>query len=290
MEKSEILVFSGFDGPFAGMIKHLKNHVNADVILSSRLEELPSIYNSMNISLTVVNCRSFHYSADVIPQIQAVNKNPIVCLSDAEDSLNTITLSSNSSVFSLSFNDISEADRLTKNISSVLELTQLKEKKEAQSLKGEALLNEKSLCRYVMELDQKNKVLKEIKGKLDELAICENQTDIKEKLKGISRSITLYTISSHYWEDFKVYFEKVNPTFIKRLCHKHPQLTTKDIKYCCYLRMNMSNHDIKNLLNINQESVRTHKYRLKRKLGLRKEEDLRTYFQQFASKTSPISA
>ena len=54
--------------------------------------------------------------------------------------------------------------------------------------------------------------------------------------------------------------------------------------------MNMSNHDIKNLLNINQESVRTHKYRLKRKLGLRKEEDLRTYFQQFASKTSPISA
>ena len=43
--------------------------------------------------------------------------------------------------------------------------------------------------------------------------------------------------------------------------------------------MNMSNDDIRNLLGINQESVRTHKYRLKRKLDLPKEMDLGVYLK-----------
>ena len=41
----------------------------------------------------------------------------------------------------------------------------------------------------------------------------------------------------------------------------------------------MSNDDIKNILGINQESVRTHKYRLKRKMSLPNELDLSTYLR-----------
>jgi DNA-binding CsgD family transcriptional regulator len=43
--------------------------------------------------------------------------------------------------------------------------------------------------------------------------------------------------------------------------------------------MNMSNDHIGNLLGINQESVRTHKYRLKKKMSLPREQDLRTYLR-----------
>jgi DNA-binding CsgD family transcriptional regulator len=43
----------------------------------------------------------------------------------------------------------------------------------------------------------------------------------------------------------------------------------------------MSNEDICKLLGINQESVRTHKYRLKRKLTLSKEENLQNFLQAF---------
>jgi len=38
--------------------------------------------------------------------------------------------------------------------------------------------------------------------------------------------------------------------------------------------MNMSNDDIRALLGISQESVRTHKYRLKKKLSLGKDQSL----------------
>ncbi len=45
----------------------------------------------------------------------------------------------------------------------------------------------------------------------------------------------------------------------------------------------MSNEDIRFILGINQESVRTHKYRLKKKMVLDKDQDLRMYIQSFAS-------
>ena len=86
-----------------------------------------------------------------------------------------------------------------------------------------------------------------------------------------------------HWDDFKHYFEDINPSFLKHLSTKFPCLTAKDLKYCCYLKMNMSNEDIRLILGINQESVRTHKYRLKKKMVLAKHQDLRNYLQTFAS-------
>ena len=64
---------------------------------------------------------------------------------------------------------------------------------------------------------------------------------------------------------------------------KFPCLTTKDLKYCCYLKMNMSNQDIRHILGINQDSVRMHKYRLKKKMTLSKKVDLRSYINSFAN-------
>jgi DNA-binding CsgD family transcriptional regulator len=43
--------------------------------------------------------------------------------------------------------------------------------------------------------------------------------------------------------------------------------------------MNMTNDDIRALLGINIESVRTHKYRLKKKLFLSKEKSVRSFLQ-----------
>jgi DNA-binding CsgD family transcriptional regulator len=48
--------------------------------------------------------------------------------------------------------------------------------------------------------------------------------------------------------------------------------------------MNMTNDDIRNLLGINQESVRTHKYRLKKKMALSKEQDLLNYLRSVGRK------
>jgi len=105
----------------------------------------------------------------------------------------------------------------------------------------------------------------------------------KTQLMSIVNTIKMTRSDRKHWDDFKHYFENINPNFIKTLSTKYPCLTAKDLKYCCYLKMNMSNEDIRLILGINQESVRTHKYRLKKKLVLEKHQDLRNYLQTFSN-------
>jgi len=136
----------------------------------------------------------------------------------------------------------------------------------------------KNLSRYVLELDQKIEVLVRIKDRIVDL-YPRVEDSIRVELISIVNSIKVSANDNKLWDDFKLYFERTNPNFLFLLAQKHPDLTPKDLKYCCYLKMNMSNDDIRNLLGINQESVRTHKYRLKKKMDLPKDQDLITYLR-----------
>ena len=131
----------------------------------------------------------------------------------------------------------------------------------------------RDISRYVLELDQKTEVLSKVRERIVELyASVDDET--RTKLISIVNSIKSAAGDNKLWEDFRLYFERTNPNFLLALAQKYPELTAKDLKYCCYLKMNMSNDDIRNLLGINQESVRTHKYRLKKKMNLPKDQDL----------------
>lgn len=129
-----------------------------------------------------------------------------------------------------------------------------------------------------MELDQKVEVLQKVKNRISFLYPNVNDSTRKE-LISIVNSIKTVANDTKIWDDFKIYFEQANPNFLIKLAQKHPSLSSKDLKYCCYIKMNMSNNDITNLLGINQNSVRTHKYRLKKKLSLKKDEDIISYLR-----------
>ncbi|WP_442266836.1 helix-turn-helix transcriptional regulator [Tenacibaculum sp. ZS6-P6] len=172
--------------------------------------------------------------------------------------------------------EILENKYLLTNVKSVLSMVRFNTSIKKNKRKEESsLLENKNLARYVLELDQNKMLFKKIMSRIKELS---NATDIgtRNKLNSIVNNIKLNTKTGH-WEDFKMYFESINPNFIKQLTTRFPCLTSKDIKYCCYLKMNMSNEDIRYILGINKESVRTHKYRLKKKMTLEREQDLRTY-------------
>ncbi len=73
---------------------------------------------------------------------------------------------------------------------------------------------------------------------------------------------------------FKIQFEKIHPNFFKKLTAQCPKLTSHDLKYCAYIRLNMTTQDIANLLYVEKKSVEMSKYRIKKKLGLEKGERL----------------
>ncbi|MBN2236498.1 MAG: response regulator [Bacteroidales bacterium] len=69
-------------------------------------------------------------------------------------------------------------------------------------------------------------------------------------------------------------FNQTNPFFINQLLKVYPQLTQNDLTLCTAIILNLNTQQISSLLNIDSSSVRKNKYRLKKKMGLNKEDKL----------------
>ncbi|RYY00234.1 MAG: hypothetical protein EOO53_22325 [Gammaproteobacteria bacterium] len=76
------------------------------------------------------------------------------------------------------------------------------------------------------------------------------------------------------WEHFAHHFDKVHTDFLVVLKSRYPNLTPGELKLCAYLRMNLSNKEIAQLVNISTRGVEIARYRLRKKLGLSKETNL----------------
>ena len=193
----------------------------------------------------------------------------------------------NSLVFIQSYEDALAGNNLHNNLQTLFRYAERIEMTKGNGHYGESEPIESGyknysnpLARYALELDQKRTLLKKIYKTIRDLSIA-TQGPIKSTWIHLLNTLKISINDKSYWEDFKVCFEEINPDFVEKLAQQYPVLTSRDLKYCCYLKMNMSNEDIRNLLGISQESVRTHKYRLKRKLTLSKEQDLRFFLSTY---------
>lgn len=83
------------------------------------------------------------------------------------------------------------------------------------------------------------------------------------------------------WEKFKENFDIVYEDYLKRLEEKYPNLNMTESKICAYLKMNLRSKDIAPLLNITVRSVEMNRYRIRKKMNLRREENLTDFLQKF---------
>ena len=64
---------------------------------------------------------------------------------------------------------------------------------------------------------------------------------------------------------------------MKRIHEHHPGLSNSERMMCAYLKMNLSTKEIAPLLKISVRGVETMRYRLRKKLGLEREDSLTDY-------------
>lgn len=249
----------------------------------SRAVDLNSTIISLNPDLIILCFRNNqHILRDNLFSSKKLDI-PILCLTQSNE-CESLCWSTNCIVFTYSYNHINNAEFLVYRIRSIFLLKKAALKNNTTSSFAETALKNnnihytKELSHYVMELDQKVEVLKKVKERISYLFPNVNDA-IRQELMSIVNSIKAAAGDNKLWDDFKIYFEQSNPDFLLALAQKHPSLSPKDLKYCCYIKMNMSNNDITNLLGINQDSVRTHKYRLKKKLTLKKDQDIISYLR-----------
>lgn len=112
--------------------------------------------------------------------------------------------------------------------------------------------------------------------------LLKDLTDIKDvqdipAVKVLVQHLKQLLKTSNERDNFIINFESANPDFIRTLKDRHPDLSSSDIRFLSYIRMNMSTKDIASLININPESCKRRKIRISKKLGIESSANLYNY-------------
>lgn len=108
-----------------------------------------------------------------------------------------------------------------------------------------------------------------------ELGEISEHSDKKGKVL-IRTTISRFSVSAseNVWQEFETRFENVYESFYRTLNQTFPDLTPGEQKLCALLRLNLSSKDISALTSQNSQSVDMARYRLRKKLNLKTEENL----------------
>ena len=151
-------------------------------------------------------------------------------------------------------------------------------------LKAENELNVQEYEKHILELELQSKS-SEVAGKSLSIAkqsemieniqgILDSETDFNKLKSEIKKAIKINAVNKHEWETFEANLNQIHNEFIINLSKKYPNLTSKDIKLCIYLKMNLSSKEIAPMMNISFRGVELHRYRLRKKLNLVQDENL----------------
>ena len=90
------------------------------------------------------------------------------------------------------------------------------------------------------------------------------------------------------WKDFEARFEKVHVQFFKNLSKSYPDLTVNEKRLCAYLRLNMTTKEIAAMIHATPRAVEQARYRLRKHLGLGRDEDLANFLSCFDTADSDV--
>lgn len=144
------------------------------------------------------------------------------------------------------------------------------EKERYQKLKEENYQNEiiqrdKQFTTYTLHLIQKNESMRALQAAVFELKRSLGERS-QSKLKHILSLIDFSFRNDDEWERFKFYFEEIHQGFFEKLLHLYPDLTAQELRLCALIRLNLSIAALASILGISEESVKTARFRLKKKL------------------------
>lgn len=129
-------------------------------------------------------------------------------------------------------------------------------------------------------INQKSSVVAKVKLELDTVLHhkCENCRN-DESFKNILRTLDSYSSADADWGLFNKNFENLHPKFIDHLKRVCPSLSLTDVKHCACIRLHIDTKETARFFNVSPTSIQTSRVRLKKKLNLPKDVDLRDFIE-----------
>lgn len=161
--------------------------------------------------------------------------------------------------------------RFTKEVE--LEVLMLSEK--VKSLLVEVKSKKQELTRLHSESIQQFKIKQDVTEKLNKIYKTEGASFLSE----IIAELKSHRINDERILILKENLQETNYEFINRLVNKHPNLTKTDIEICSFIRSGFTSTEIANLRFTSNLSVKSSRYRIRKKLVLNQDVRLTNYLR-----------
>lgn len=165
----------------------------------------------------------------------------------------------------------------------------LEKEKTIIELRNEALeqdlrIKSQELANSMFNIIQKREIflfMKDELAKISRALNSSNQEEALHKVNRLSEKIRQNIDEEESWKKLEDNFNIVHRNFLTRLKERYPDLSSNDLKLAAYIRMDLLTKEIAPLLNISERGLESARFRLRKKLGIGKNESLSKFLKNF---------
>ncbi len=151
--------------------------------------------------------------------------------------------------------------------------------KERRTIRRQMMEMEEERLRKDLELSEKQRIIETQQKQLLERQLQDKGKEIASMaLQGI---MDKKGRTSETWKLYQENFDLIHKQFFRHLREKFPILTATDLKFCAYLRLNLNTKEIAELTGLSVRGVEGARYRLRKKLLLKENDDLVAFLVDF---------
>ena len=174
-----------------------------------------------------------------------------------------------------------ETDRRIKKMQALYQVEQARKESEILQLNNKHLAQEaefrnKELATTAMYLTQKNEMLRKLRRHVADL-----REFVSPKggalLRQVEQELGEAIGSEEHWSGFERQFQQVHAGYLEALAARYPGLTPTELKVCSLIKINLSTKEIAQILNTESRSIEKYRQRIRKKLGLGKDDNLSTF-------------
>lgn len=151
---------------------------------------------------------------------------------------------------------------------------------ELTQVKNELDFNKKELEGFMLNFIEKTKLISELEAKLD-VFLVNSEGRFPNIDKNISELTQMKILTEENWSQFKIHFEKAYPGLIQHIKESYESLSPAELRMFLLMKLNIDSKEIASILGISIESVKKTRYRLKKKIELKEEDDLNDFVRNY---------
>ncbi len=123
---------------------------------------------------------------------------------------------------------------------------------------------QEKLVQYLNSIKEKNNLIEAFELQLANNADNHRNPDAGEN-EGPHRFSDFTLLTEQDWQQFKTLFSAAHPGFFTNLNTRYPDLSQGEVRLLALSRLSLSSKEMAGMLGISQQSLRTSRYRLRKK-------------------------